>query len=536
MYCQELNPRQESSTIDTLLEEKAQHFNKQYILHLDSFYQAYITDSLLIDSLLTINQTAFSFYEQSNQAYQNYYKALTNNKPAISSAIQDTENKIKNTSESAYAQAYELKQKAQQAATNKKKAQLLWKSENWKHLGNTALQLLLSINEQAEIEAHNQNTPSPVLEKLYYIQDSILAEPRQWPFFQPSISKANKPKALQKIPRHYSVFSNITDTFFVVSPPPKLKLVAKNDTPPYLTNQITKEYTATSNSTTNKPYGTFALNQADTLGVDNYFLHQHITTYTKPDLKQSWYNYLAQSQTTITPTTQTNNNTSIQTQHTATKEENQQVTTNQALFIQKDTSPLSPPTNQITRTETKGTVQYFIQIAACRDTMSKMHISHLYANHKNITYRFEENWHKYQIPAFENYQSALTLLKNIKVAGAFIVAYQDNRKLNLWETIQRTPIKTNPIETIQFRLQVSASRTPLSPEEIKSLNTSSDEMIIITEDGWYKYQVIIGSSYRLTLEKWRTVGVTISFPVAYVNNQKANMSEVLQTIRNHNMN
>jgi len=550
VYSQELKPAQDSSNY-TLSYSKAVTLNSQYLVHLDSFFDTYSSahDTLSIDSLILLNKKAFSYYEQSNHHYQIYYQALiTQDSSDVPTALLETKNTIYSSLENAYNQAALLKQKAHDARTSKKQLQLLWESENWKSFGNNALLLLLELDQKTDVIGFHQETSNPLLARLYHIQDSIHSNTRQWPFKSSTVNQENQSKALHQIEKHYSPFSNITDTFYVAAPTPEqskklstVTLSEEQELKPSYTKQ--KDHAiedslsiAKISATQNRITHDSVLDSRGILPSNNQFFHQSNLSFTKTGIREAWNNYMGivdndlslsskaqQIKDTSSSFHLPNVNTKDQPTYTAEAHEPQDKKLN----------------NTISQTDNKNkistdNVQYYIQIAACRDEMSKENIKILNTNNRTLTYRFEDNWHKYQIAASENYRKALTILKEVEISGAFIVAYRENYKLNLWETLKETQVQIATSPSIQFMLQIAASRSPLSPNEVRELNRGADKIRMIREDGWYKYQIVIGTSYQLTLEKWRMIGISKSFPVAYRNNQKTNMSDALQTQGNQN--
>ena len=85
-----------------------------------------------------------------------------------------------------------------------------------------------------------------------------------------------------------------------------------------------------------------------------------------------------------------------------------------------------------------------------------------------------------------------------------------------------------------FVVQIAASRSPLSETEKNKLVSPADNVRMVHEDGWYKYQIITGSSYQLTLNKCKLIGISKSFPVAYLSGEKIDMAQAIKmTITNN---
>ena len=82
-----------------------------------------------------------------------------------------------------------------------------------------------------------------------------------------------------------------------------------------------------------------------------------------------------------------------------------------------------------------GPVVFRVQIAAHTVPISEDYIRTFYTGSDSIMEIREGKWFKYQIGSFDNYQDADKLRIVSRVPRAFVVAYQDNRKLTIKEAL-----------------------------------------------------------------------------------------------------
>ncbi len=292
--------------------------------------------------------------------------------------------------------------------------------------------------------------------------------------------------------------------------------------------------------------------QNDTLfthaAQDSLFPHQMVSLYDKSSLKRYWAIYLNQwtelSRTEIPPTTSGNPidtdqqlaKVDISKKHNTSNDirvkekfDSRQTTSN----LSKDDSK-SIAANPLLEPSTTNETLYFIQIAASRSPLTGEFILTFYKGGDSIYTRIEEDWYKYQIGKTASFSEALKTLNNTDVEGAFIVPYAGNEKLILWKTLRSktTVIPNQVVSGLTFVVQIAASRDPLSGFQIKQLTKNTAGSIReIQEDQWYKYQLIVGSSYSEARKRWQQIGITKSFIVAYFNNEKIEMTEAFRKLK-----
>jgi hypothetical protein len=83
------------------------------------------------------------------------------------------------------------------------------------------------------------------------------------------------------------------------------------------------------------------------------------------------------------------------------------------------------------------TIIFKVQIAAHTTTISNDELKLIYQGKFNIDMIYEDGWYKYSIGAFkDDYIQAQNLLRNAKVGKAFVVAYQNGKKLKIKEAMR----------------------------------------------------------------------------------------------------
>ncbi len=174
-------------------------------------------------------------------------------------------------------------------------------------------------------------------------------------------------------------------------------------------------------------------------------------------------------------------------------------------------------------------ITFVVQIAASRETMSESSLKRLYNGDLPIKSRLEDNWYKYQIGETNSYLDIKEIRKTVDVKGAFIVAYNGDTKLKLWQAIR---IVHSSDDKIMFVLQIAASKTKLSDEKINSIFSGNDYVIEIYEEGWYKYHIVCGNTYDAARRFKNLWGIKNAFIVAYKNNTKIDIRQAIKETSN----
>lgn len=330
-----------------------------------------------------------------------------------------------------------------------------------------------------------------------------------------------KREPIKKIVKGYSPFTNYTDTFNVGIPD------IDTATTPIVNKQLKKHLAKLKDTSKTQTTG-------------RYF-HEKKVSYSKTSLTDLWYNYInATYSHTDSDTVQKlivekfddigkvkiKENPELLQEH-----DNKSAQTKYITSIPESSNSNTASAKEATN---ESNVVFYIQIAAARSKLSSAEIKKINKTHAEYRVINENDWFKYQVSLGSNYISARQAINEYPSKHVFLVAYRGNKRLDLWETVKHIELQTPKQNELLFVVQVAASRQPLSIKEKSQLIASGDNLRSIQEDGWYKYQIIIGSSYQLTLNKCKLIGINKSFPVAYLNGVKIDMAKAIKmTITNN---
>jgi len=81
---------------------------------------------------------------------------------------------------------------------------------------------------------------------------------------------------------------------------------------------------------------------------------------------------------------------------------------------------------------------------------------------------------------------------------------------------------------VEFRIQLAASRTPLSKEKVAMLCSKPYPVELAEENGWYKYHIVAGNSYEEAKKILSECGADKAFIIAYKNGQRITITEATQ--------
>lgn len=83
-------------------------------------------------------------------------------------------------------------------------------------------------------------------------------------------------------------------------------------------------------------------------------------------------------------------------------------------------------------------ITFYVQIAAHTEAMSPEYIKeNIYYGNMKVTEKFEDNWYKYTIGEFDNFNDAKELLQSSSVRKAFVVAYQGGERLSIRDALSK---------------------------------------------------------------------------------------------------
>lgn len=174
-------------------------------------------------------------------------------------------------------------------------------------------------------------------------------------------------------------------------------------------------------------------------------------------------------------------------------------------------------------------IVFVVQVAASREPMDESSLKKIYNGNLSIKLREEDNWYKYQIGHTNSYLEIKEVKNNVDVKGAFIAAYEGERKLKLWQAIKEVH---SADDKIIFVVQIAASKVRLSNEKINLIFSGNDHVVEIYEDGWYKYHIVCGNTYSAARRFKNLWGIKNAFIVAYKNNKKIDIRQAIRETSN----
>jgi hypothetical protein len=183
----------------------------------------------------------------------------------------------------------------------------------------------------------------------------------------------------------------------------------------------------------------------------------------------------------------------------------------------------------------KGLFTYKVQIAACRVSLDEQTLLDIYSGAEKITESFEDNWYKYTISESSTFRSARKVRDQLQIPGAFVIAYLHGKRINATPANKQmsgahiTP-DMNP-DLILFRVQIAASRRPLSGEFLKYIYNSGLPIDSIIEDGWHKYSLNVGGNYKKARILARQSAVPGAFVIAYYETIKLDLYEAIKYVK-----
>ena len=181
-------------------------------------------------------------------------------------------------------------------------------------------------------------------------------------------------------------------------------------------------------------------------------------------------------------------------------------------------------------------VIYRVQVAANRSALSQRALSRMYYGNKNVEMINENGWYKYSVGDFTTYEEASQFRKSSGISNAFVVAYRKGTRFltGTAEVVEipqgiYTPAGEQRMPAgLIFRIQVAASRVPLTVGQLKRIYQGNYPVEMISEDGWYKYQFMGVRLYSDALQIVRNVTTTGAFIVAYENGIKINLADAVK--------
>lgn len=170
-------------------------------------------------------------------------------------------------------------------------------------------------------------------------------------------------------------------------------------------------------------------------------------------------------------------------------------------------------------------LQYRIQIGASVSPLLPDQIRSLYRGSEQVDMYQEDGWYKYVAGRYCSYDEARGQISRYNVVGAFVIAMADGRKVSLHGTPEAGFTSDN---AIVYVVQVGASLSPLKADQIRHMYRGTETVKQIQEEGWYKYQIEVGSNFQEAMRVRNLTSVRGAFVVAYRNGQKIRLSEAIK--------
>jgi hypothetical protein len=180
-----------------------------------------------------------------------------------------------------------------------------------------------------------------------------------------------------------------------------------------------------------------------------------------------------------------------------------------------------------------------VQVAANRVPLTREQLSRIYKDDYPVEMMYEDGWYKYQVLGVRLFSDALRILRNAQVRGAFIVAYDEGVKHNLYAAASRSKKIEKEVQTygrkgrlneIEWHVQIAASRIPLTQNQLSNIYSGDHNISLIIEEGWYKYRLKAGSSYSAAKEIKQSCNVPKAFIVAYYRAKKVPITKAINEL------
>ena len=189
--------------------------------------------------------------------------------------------------------------------------------------------------------------------------------------------------------------------------------------------------------------------------------------------------------------------------------------------------------------EDQSGLHFRVQIAASPDPISPVRLDSIYKGTKNILLLQDDGWYRYLIGRCPTYHHADSLRKYIGLSDAFVTAYEDGKRLDArrnmmdpseWPSLQL--IDGLPSDTgVVFRVQVAATPSKLSTEELKSIYCGNLPVFVSWEKPFYRYLIGSFNNYQKASELQRTICVPGAFVVAHRKGRRIDIREALSATR-----
>lgn len=285
---------------------------------------------------------------------------------------------------------------------------------------------------------------------------------------------------------------------------------------------------------------------------ENYIIDFQKMDYGNVDsMKSAWYKYLyADKETPPTSISsssspkdsviiavndiKTAKNASSIAKTTSSSYDKQKITKNvtQPITSQKEGKESMVPTEPAT-----GFV-FRVQISACRIPLDSESQKSVYNGELGITELNEDKWYKYAIGEFATYKKARELRDKVNIPGAFVIAYLNGKRIKILtamtghsEYSRMSAPESSHVADLIFKVQISASKVPLNKKYIENIYSGSYVVNEIKEDGWYKYVITIGNSFKEAKRIVEAENIPGAFITADYHGKRIELKEALRLLR-----
>ena len=159
----------------------------------------------------------------------------------------------------------------------------------------------------------------------------------------------------------------------------------------------------------------------------------------------------------------------------------------------------------LSATPQSSDIIFKVQIAASRVPITRAQLWAIYPGNYTVEVVQEDGWYKYRIGRFRLYSYASRVVEESGVDEAWVVPYLNGKQIKLSDAREMTRVMEtdtkrygeNAIKnSVDYYIQVIASRTRLKEDEIKQLAGPAGVCREIIEEGWFKYQIYAGNEYE----------------------------------------
>lgn len=181
-------------------------------------------------------------------------------------------------------------------------------------------------------------------------------------------------------------------------------------------------------------------------------------------------------------------------------------------------------------------VEFRVQIAASKNQLGIIELKGIYKGALSIIEVKEGSYYKYQIRGHKGVSEAQKTCSNSGVDNAFIHAYRGSARLDLTSAVKGTKAQGTHEKTgqIDFVIQVAASRIRIGQARLKGIYNGAYPVSVVIEDGWYKYQIIVGGDLDKANEVLQSCGVKKAFMKAYMNGEIIERHKAIELYKNNN--